>query len=115
MELMLRNGDYVSDGAGSLRHVQGREALLQRVLFRLTARRGMFPFLPDLGSDLWRLSRSAPAARQAAAGQAVAQALAAEDVTVDAVTLTDLGGGRLGVTAEMTWDGEALSVTLEVR
>ena len=115
MELMLRNGDYVSDGAGALRRAQGREALLQRVLFRLTARRGMFPFLPDLGSDLWRLGRSAPAARQAAAEQYVAQALAAEDVTVDAVTLTDLGDGHMAVRAEMTWDGETLSVTLEVR
>ena len=40
MELKLRNGDYVPDGVGGLKRVEGREALLQRVLFKLTARRG---------------------------------------------------------------------------
>ena len=37
MELKLQNGDYVSDGAAGLRRVEGAEALLQRVIFRLTA------------------------------------------------------------------------------
>ena len=56
MELALRNGDYLSDGAGGLRRAQGKEALLQRVMFRLTAKRGSFPFWEDLGSRLWQLS-----------------------------------------------------------
>ena len=55
MELELRNGDYAADGVGGLRRVRGREALLQRVLFRLTARRGAFPFWETLGSRLWAL------------------------------------------------------------
>ena len=40
MGLSLRNGDYVPDGTGGLRRTEGREALLEQVLFRLTARRG---------------------------------------------------------------------------
>ena len=60
MELELRNGDYVSDGAGGLRRLEGDQALLQRVLFRLTARRGQFPFLEELGSRLaWEVRKAA--------------------------------------------------------
>ena len=57
MGLSLRNGDYVPDGTGGLRRTEGREALLEQVLFRLTARRGTFPFLPELGSRLWQLGQ----------------------------------------------------------
>ncbi|MBP3486576.1 MAG: hypothetical protein J6J81_07005, partial [Oscillospiraceae bacterium] len=64
MELALRSGDYVSDGAAGLRRVQGTEALLQRVLFRLTAKRGSFPFWEDLGSRLWQLGQLPMSARQ---------------------------------------------------
>ena len=42
--LKIKERDYVPDGAGSLCRAEGREALLQRVLFRLAARRGQFPF-----------------------------------------------------------------------
>ena len=52
MELMIRNGDYVAEGGNRLCRVGGQEALLQRVLFRLTARRGSFPFWETLGSRL---------------------------------------------------------------
>ena len=38
MGLSLREGDYVPDGTGGLRRTGGQEALLERVLFRLTAR-----------------------------------------------------------------------------
>ena len=44
MDLELRDGDYIPDGVGGLRRVGGREALLQNVLFRLTAQRDAFPF-----------------------------------------------------------------------
>ena len=58
MELELKNGDYVPDGIGGVHRVSGREALAQRVLFRLTARRGSFPFWPELGSRLYQLAVS---------------------------------------------------------
>ena len=95
MGLSLRNGDYVPDGTGGLRRTEGREVLLEQVLFRLTARRGTFPFLPELGSRLWQLGQLPAARRQSAAEQYVAEALAQ-------------------VTVGLTWQGEALSVTVEV-
>ena len=115
MGLCLRSGDYVPDGTGGLRRADGQEALLERVLFRLTARRGTFPFLPEMGSRLWRLGQLPAAQRQSAAEQYVAEALAPEEgLTVDQVTLAESGGGRARVTASMTWRGDSLSVTVEV-
>ena len=115
MELALRNGDYLSDGTGGLRRVQGKEAVLQRVLFRLTAKRGSFPFWEDLGSCLWQLGQLPMAARQAAAKQYVTEALAGErGVHVEQVTLVQTGD-RAELTAKMTWQGEALSVTVEIQ
>ena len=113
--LQIRNGDYVPDGRGGLHRAQGREDLLERVLFRLTARRGQFPFLEDLGSSLWRLGRVGTAGRQAAAEQYVAEALADEEgLTVEAVTLTQ-EENMARVMVELTYQGEDLTVTLEVR
>lgn len=115
MELALQNGDYLSDGAGGLRRVEGREALLQRVLYRLTARRGQFPLLPELGSELWKLGQRSPSERQAAAEQAVVQALEEEPLTVKTVTLRAGGEGILEVITELLWNGETLHVGVEVR
>ena len=115
MGLSLRNGDYVPDGTGGLRRAEGREALLERVLFRLTARRGTFPFLPDLGSRLWQLGQLPAAQRQSAAEQYVAEALSAEaELAVEQVSLAGGGGNRVQVTADLVWRDEELSVTVEV-
>ena len=67
MELELQNGDYVPDGIGGVRRVSGREALAQRIIFRLTARRGSFPFWPELGSRLYQLGSLLASQRAAAA------------------------------------------------
>jgi len=110
--LELRDGDYVYDGVSGLRRVSGQEALLQRVLFRLTARRGAFPFWEGLGSQLWRLGQLRPSERPAAARQYVAEALAEETgVRVEGVTLAE-EGGRCHLTAELSWEGRDLTVTL---
>ena len=114
MELEPRDGDYVADGVGGLRRVRGREALLQRVLFRLTARRGAFPFWEGLGSRLWELGRVPALERPAAARQYVAEALAEEPVTVEDVTLEPGPAGTASVTARLRYQGEPLPVTVEV-
>lgn len=62
MELKIRNGDYIADGIGGERRADGAEALLERALFRLSVRRGSFPFLPELGSELYRLGHEKPSA-----------------------------------------------------
>ena len=115
MELVLRNGDYVSDGTTGLRRVQGQEALLQRVLFRLCAKRGKFPFWETLGSRLWQLGQVPASARPAAAKQYVTEALAEErGLTVEDVVLVQ--NGETGIlTAELSYEGERLSVTVELQ
>ena len=49
MELKIRNGDYVALENGGMEMVEGSAELIQRVLYRLTARREGFPFIPTLG------------------------------------------------------------------
>lgn len=110
-EQKWQESDYVADGVGGTERVSGREALLQRVLFKLTARRGKFPFLPELGSELYALGRIPAQQRQSAAKQAVTQALA--DVEGLRVTETKLEGDKLEV--RMEYGGEGLELSLTVR
>lgn len=115
MALALRNGDYLPDGAAGLKRVWGQEALLQRVLFRLTAKRGSFPFWEDLGSRLWQLGQLPPSARQAAAEQYVAEALGGErGLSVESVTLAQTGESAL-LTAELSYKGESLLAAVEIQ
>ena len=109
MALKLLSGDYVANGCGGLERVEGSQALLQRVLFRLTAHRGQFPFLETLGSRLWQLGQVPSGQRQY-----VAEALAEEEVTVEHVEITDNGTGGAELTVELVWKGEQLSVTVEI-
>lgn len=110
MELMVRDGDYVPDDTGGFRRAEGSDGLLQRVLWKLSIPRGSFLPLPELGSRLYRLGRSAPSEREALARQYVAEALAGESgLSVTGVTLER--GGTLRVALE--WEGQALSVALE--
>ena len=103
MELKIRNGDYIADGIGGERRADGAEALLERALFRLSVRRGSFPFLPELGSELYRLGHEKPSARAAAAKLYTAAALAEETaLTVEDVELTERGDVGLCLANAMT-------------
>lgn len=114
MEAKLCNGDYIADGLGGVERCAGTDALLERVLFRLTARRGQFPPLPELGSRLYLLGREPVPQRLSAARQYVAEALAEEDVSVSEVVLTPAGDGRARLMVYLTSQGEELSVTMTV-
>jgi len=114
MELWLNQGDYVPDGAGGFVTLAGEEELLQRVLFRLCARRGAFPLLPELGSRLWLLGTEKPGSRLSAAREYVEEALAEEAVSVESVTLSDGGDGRMLVTALLRHDTQTVEVTVGV-
>ena len=115
MELLLRDGDYVPDGKGGLLGLTGGQEVLQRVLFRLQARREVLPFLPELGSQLYRLTREKSSARQAVAQRYVAQALEAEPgVAVQQVELTDLEDGRLLLKVMLEWQGQSLTANVEI-
>lgn len=115
MELELQNGDYVPNGTGGVRRVSGLEALAQRVRFRLTARRGSFPFWPELGSRLYQLGSLPASQRSAAAVQYVTEALAQEPVDVEQVTLTPYAGGTAGLRVRLSYQGTGLEVALEVQ
>ena len=113
MELRIKNGDYVADGYGGLERVSGSEELLQRVLFRLTVRRGSFPFLPTLGSRLHQLGSQPHAQREAAAQAYAAEALSEEDVlSVERVALTEGEQGQTVLVVYMRWKGEALDAAV---
>lgn len=113
--LAVKNGDYVPQ-MGRIQTVSGNEALLQRILLKLTARRGAFPFMEDFGSRLWTLGRLHPTEWQAAAEQYVAEALSGETgLTVDGVTLTENGDGTTAVTVSVSVQGQQLTAEVVLR
>ena len=130
MELKLEQGDYVPDGAGGFEALDGAQAALARAnlaenglageictgdIRRIRARRGQFPFLPELGSRLYQLGREKPSAREALAFQYVAEALAQETgLAVRTVTLTEEGRGRAALRAGLEWQGTPLSLQMEL-
>lgn len=114
MEWKLVQGDYVPDGRGGLTALSGGQEVLARALYRLTARRGAFPFLPELGSRLYQLGREKPSERQALAAQYVAEALREETgLTVRSVELRQEGETGL-LTAYLDWQGEMLTAQVVV-
>ena len=115
MELFLKDGDYLPDGKGGCVRAVGGEELLQRVLFKLTARRGSFPLLPELGSRLYLLPRQKPGDWETVAREYVSEALGDEsELSVSAVTVTASGSGAL-VDAQLEYRGETLTVTVSVQ
>lgn len=92
MELKIKDRDYVADGMGGLVRVSGWDELLERVLFKLSVRRGNFSLLPELGSKLHLLRREKGGNRTSAAKQYAAEALADEEgLTVTGVELAEKG------------------------
>lgn len=115
MEARIQNGDYLPDGLGGIIRCRGADALVERVLFRLTAHRGGLPPLPGLGSRLYLLSREPATQRLSAARQYVMEALAEEMVTVADVSITpERTPGRVRVTVLLDYNGTALSVSTTV-
>lgn len=113
MSLLLRNRDYARDGNGGVTAVSGGEALLNEALFRLTARRGSFPFLPRLGSRMGELRREKPSDWDALARQFAVEALdGLEEVTVIGVRVRRDQDALLVMT-DLLWQGEALTVQWE--
>ena len=115
MELKLRNGRYTVSAAGVLETVAGTEETLQRVLLRLTARRGAFWPDREYGSRLYTLPRLKSSQRPAAAGEFVAEALAGEtDVTVENVRYVPGADGSAEVHVALTAGGQNAEITVEV-
>ena len=110
---LLHRGDYCPDGKGGVARVEGAWALLNEALFRLTCRRGSFPLLPELGSRLYRLPSEKPSARDMAARQYAAEALAELDVTVTDAKVTMTGRDTASVRVTLTRGGENMTIEVE--
>ena len=114
MSLLLQNRDYMPDGNGGVAVVQDGDELLGEVLFRLTARRGSFPFLPSLGSQMHLLRRVKPSNRENLALQYAVEALdGLTDVTVTGASVRQ-EGGALWVSVELLWQGTRLAVATQL-
>lgn len=107
---VLHNGDYVSDGKGGFLRKQGASGVLQEALFRLSCRRGGFPFLPELGSRFYLLCREKPSARDMAAGQYAVEALEGLDVTVEDAKVLAIQDGVARVTVTLSAGEEQISL-----
>lgn len=115
MDLLIEQGDYVPDGKGGFTVVEGANAVLQRVLYRLAVPLGAFLPLPSFGSELYLLHREKPSHRTAVASGYIQQALTEEtDVTFDHVDITDLGAGELHMVVYLLWQGEVLSFSTTI-
>ena len=114
MELKIKDRDYGADGAGGLVRVSGWDELLERVLFKLSVRRGSFALAPELGSKLHLLWREKGESRATAAKQYVAEALAEEaGLTVSGVSL-EQKGDLLLLRAALLYEGETLEVSVRI-
>ena len=114
MEFALRAGDYRPDGRGSFQTVSGPEAILQRALIRLSARRGCLPWLPDLGSRLYTLRLSRLVDWESAAAAYVAEALAPEtEVRVESVSVSRPEPDILEIVVWLSAGGRRAVITVE--
>ena len=98
MCLKMADRDYIPDGAGGFQRAEGQEQLLQEALFLLTARRGAFAPMPELGSRLYLLPREKAALRSS-----LASAYAQEAVEQLGLKVVD---------AEVWQDGDVLRITV---
>lgn len=115
MELKLENGRYVPTVQGALERVSGKEELLQRILMKLTARRGGFAAMPDFGSRLYLLGRTLPSERESIAAQYVAEALSDEPgLQLESLRLTDCEDGSAILALRFTADGELLQLETKI-
>ena len=81
------------------------------VNFLLTARRGKFPLLPEVGSRLYQIFREKPSARGALGASYAAEALAGErDLRVLGAVWEE---ESQTLTVSVAWEDERLDVTLD--
>ena len=115
MAMKLTDGDYIHDGCGGFETVTGLQEILKRLLFKLTARRGGFSPMPELGSRLYLLDREKPSARLSAARQYIMQAISDEEnLILDRAELEEHSDGEIDITAWFEYSGQKFEINLEV-
>lgn len=90
MDTAIQNGDFLRDAGGRLRSLDGREELLQRAYLRLQARRGAFPYDPQLGS---RISLFSPEELTVETAMACIEEAMVDDTALTAVGTTVIPSG----------------------
>lgn len=113
MHLKMRNKDYVANGTGGFLRTEGTGLQLEQALFLLTARRGGFPLLPEVGSRLYLLPSEKPSSREAVARTYAQEALDPLGLTVNNVTIRQ--GENLEVTVEVSGQGEKSTLEVTIR
>ena len=58
MDTAIKDGDFQTNGSGLPVRISGAQELLQRVMFRLTVKKGSFFYDQQLGSRLYTLKGS---------------------------------------------------------
>ena len=115
MEIRSVDGDYVPNGCGGFQRVEDTQELLQRVLFKLSARCGGFAPMPELGRNLHLLMQTKPSDREGAAQRYVLEAIADEEgLELDRLELSDGEDGVLQLTVWLTYNGVVYPLTTEV-
>lgn len=93
MDTAIANGDFLLDDRGRPLAITGMQEILQRILIRLTVKKGSFIFDPDLGSNLYTLKTSGLSAKGDAL-KLVREALQdMKGISVENVSLTPTNGG----------------------
>lgn len=113
MELKLKDGRYVTR-ASTLETVTGYEELAQRIMMKLTARRGKFWPKPDYGSKLYKLiNGEKPSNREQAVRQYVAEALADEaGVELQTVEIKETAPDAIFIRLDFSYSGNIFSVEI---
>lgn len=112
MSLKLREGDYVPDGAGGFQRAYGLEAILEQAMFQLTARRGAFSLMPEVGSRLYTLYREKPSVRKTLAIRYAGEALEPLGLTVKDAVVTS--GEPMLVELELGYEGNEMNLEVTV-
>jgi len=116
LDIKLTDGRYSPSPLGGLATVRGAQELAQRVVMKLTARRGGFAVLPDYGSRLPLLLRVKASERNTMARQLVAEALADEaGLTLDSLELGEPdSSGAMDIDLRFLYQDAQISVSAKV-
>jgi len=116
LDIKLTDGRYSASPLGGLAAVRGAEELGQRIVMKLTARRGGFAVLPDYGSRLPLLLRTLASERNTTARQLVAEALADEPgLTLDTLELGEPdASGALDIALRFLYGDALINVSAKV-
>ena len=113
MELKLTDGKYTAR-ASYLDTVTGYEELAQRIMMKLTARKGKFWPKPDYGSNLYKLiNGEKPSKRENAVRQYVAEALSDETgVELQSIKIEETASDAIFIRLDFSYSGSSFSVEI---